>query len=56
MCENVTLSVTSMTTVNFIEHVDKLFDIFNSRTQTAIKNFKQPFKNNSKRKNHLLKC
>lgn len=52
--ENGTLSVTAKT-VNFIEHMDNLFDIFNSRTQVASKDFNRPFKSTSKQRNYLIK-
>jgi len=45
---------TAETTVNFIEYMDKLFDILNSRTKSASKVLNLPFKNTTNQRDHLL--
>lgn len=42
------------TTVNFIEYMDKLFDILNSRTKAASKELNLPFKNTTQQRDHLI--
>jgi len=41
-------------TVNFIEYMDKLFDILNSRTKTASKELNLSFKNSANQRDHLI--
>lgn len=53
--ENGILFLAAETTVNFIEDMDKFFDILNSRTTVASKDFNRPFENTSKQRNHLIK-
>ncbi|KAF0718378.1 THAP-type domain-containing protein [Aphis craccivora] len=49
-----TLPIAADTTVNFIDNMDKLFDILNSKPKADGKEFNLPFKNNPKQKNHLI--
>lgn len=42
------------TTVNFIEYMDKLFDILNSKTKSASKELNLPFKNTTNQRVHLI--
>jgi len=44
---------TSLPTVNFIQNMDKLFDIFNSSKRPALKNFNRLFKNTDTQISHL---
>lgn len=49
-----TLPIAAETTANFIENMDKLFDILNSKPKSNGKEFNLPFKNSTKQKNHLV--
>jgi len=42
------------TTIRFIEHMDKLFDLLNSKKKSGSKDFNRPFKNTAKQREHLL--
>jgi len=48
------LSPTSETTVKFIDYMDKLFDVFNSKPKTGNKDFNRPFKNTTSQRQHLI--
>ncbi|CAI6357309.1 unnamed protein product [Macrosiphum euphorbiae] len=49
-----TLPIAAETTANFIENMDKLFDILNSKPKAVGKEFNLPFKNSTKQKNNLV--
>ncbi|KAE9536948.1 hypothetical protein AGLY_006755 [Aphis glycines] len=49
-----TLSIAAETTVNFIDNMDKLFDLLNSKPKADDKEFNLPFKNGPTQKNHLI--
>jgi len=49
-----TLPRAAETTVNFIEYMDKLFDILNSKTKAASKKLNLPFKNTTDQRDHLI--
>lgn len=50
-----TLPIAAETTAHFIENMDKLFDILNSKPKSeGGKEFNLPFKNSIKQKNHLI--
>jgi len=44
---------TSLPTINFIQNMDKLFDIFNSSRRPGLKQFNRPFKNTDSQISHL---
>ncbi|KAE9522126.1 hypothetical protein AGLY_017470 [Aphis glycines] len=44
---------TSLPTINFIQNMDKLFDIFNSSKRPGLKKFNRPFKNTDTQISHL---
>jgi len=48
------LPLTAETTITFIEHMDKLFDLLNSKKKSGSKDFNRPFKNTAKQREHLL--
>jgi len=49
-----TLSLSANTTISFIEHMDKLFDLLNSKNKFGSKDFNRPFKNTPYQREHLL--
>jgi len=48
------LPLAANTTITFIEHMDKLFDLLNSRKKSGSKDFNQPFENTASQREHLL--
>jgi len=52
--QNGVLPRAAETTVNFIEYMDKLFDILNSKTKAASKELNLPFKNTTNQRDHLI--
>jgi len=48
------LSPTAETTVMFIDYMDKLFDILNSKPKTGSKDFNRPFKKTTSQRQHLI--
>lgn len=52
---NGTLPPAANTTINFIDDMDKLFDLLNSKPKVGSKDFNRPFKNTQKQRDHLLK-
>jgi len=48
------LPIAAETTANFIDNMDKLFDILNSKPKADGKEFNLPFKNSTKQRNHLI--
>lgn len=49
-----TLPLSANTTISFIEHMDKLFDLLNSKKKFGSKDFNRPFKNTPNQREHLL--
>lgn len=47
------LESSSKETIDFIENMDKLFDIFNSSRRPTLKNFNRPFKQTKQQEDHL---
>ncbi|CAI6344938.1 unnamed protein product [Macrosiphum euphorbiae] len=47
------LESSSKATIDFIENIDKLFDIFNSSRRPTSKNFNRPFKQTKEQEDHL---
>lgn len=41
-------------TIKFIEYMDQVFDLLNSKQRGGSKNFNRPFKNKIEQNNHLL--
>jgi len=47
------LPLTAETTITFIEHMDKLFELLNSKNKSGSKDFNRPFKNTNKHRENL---
>jgi hypothetical protein len=52
--KNNELEPSSKATTDFIENMNKLFDIFNSSRRPTLKNFNRPFKQTKEQKVHLI--
>ena len=52
--ESGVLSPTAKTTVMFIDYMDRLFDILNSKPKAGSKDFNRPFKNTTSQRQHLF--
>jgi len=52
--ESDVFSSTAETTIMFIDYMNKLFNILNSKTKEGSKDFNRPFKNTTSQRQHLL--